>query len=98
MRVTVNQFLSVLAQADVVSVDNGPYLHSWEVCDVTHVPENEVVRFTWTDGDYTYEYKLTEGEILLGKFTEPNKFVCSEIEENDTSIRFFNISPLTPSL
>ena len=97
MRVTVNQFLSVLIQADLVTVDGGPYLHHWEVEDVLHVPENEVVRFSWTDSDYEYYCHLSEGMILNGFFREDNVFICSENEENDTEIRFFNITQIEPS-
>lgn len=97
MRVTVNQFLSVLTQADLVTVDGGPFLHNWEVEEVTHTPENEVVRFSWTDGDYEYCCTLSEGMILNGYFREDNTFVCSETIEDDTEIRFFTISQIVPS-
>ena len=92
MRVTVNQFLSVLIQADLVTVNGGPFLHIWEVEDVLHVPENEVVRFSWTDSDYDYCCTLSEGMILNGYFREDNTFICSETNEYDTEIRFFTIS------
>lgn len=97
MRVTVNQLLSVLNQADLVTVDGGPFLHDWEVETVVHELENEVVRFSWTDGDYEYYCHLSEGAILNGYFREDNTFVCSENEENDTEIRFFTISQIVPS-
>ena len=97
MRVTVNQFLSLLAKADLVTVDGGPFLQYWEVEEVTHTPENEVVRFSWTDSDYEYYCKLSEGTILNGYFREDDTFVCSEASEDDTEIRLYSITRLTPS-
>lgn len=96
-RVTVNQFLGVLSQAALVTVDGGPFLHDWEVEEVTHIPENEVVRFSWTDSDYEYYCKLSEHAILNGYFREDGTFICSEIEDEDTEIRFFTIPQIIPS-
>lgn len=97
MRVTVNQFLSLLAKTDLVTVDGGPFLQHWEVEEATHTPENEVVRFSWTDSDYEYYCKLSEGTILNGYFREDGTFVCSEDTEDDTEICFFSITKIIPS-
>lgn len=97
MRVTINQFLSVLNQADLVTVDGGPFLHKWEVEKVIPITENEVVRFSWTNSDYEYCCTLSEEMILNGYFREDNTFVCSETIEDDTEIRFFTISRIVPS-
>lgn len=97
MRVTVNQFLSLLTKTDLVTVDRGPFLQHWEVEEVVHIPENEVVRFRWTDSDYEYYCKLSEGTVLNGYFREDGTFVCSEDIEDDTEIRFYSITQLTPS-
>lgn len=93
--VTVKQFLELLGRAVLVTVDGGPFLHDWETEEVTHVTENEVVRFSWTDSDYDYVSILTEGHILNGHFQEDGAFICSDTEENDTEIRFYTITQIT---
>ena len=98
MKLTVHDFVGLLAQADAVTVDGGPLLSQWETSPITGEDDNEVAAFFWTDGDYDYGYKLTEGVIRAGYFREDNAFVMSDNTEGDTELRFFTLTPLVPNL
>ncbi len=96
MKLTVQQFLVLLERVDAVSVDEGPILTSWVIHPISGEADNEVVCFSWTDGEYEYIYKLTEDAITNGYFNEYNTFICSEDVEEYTSIRFYTLTRITP--
>lgn len=98
MKISVPQFLFLLSQADAITVDGGPVLTGWETAEITGEPDNQVARFCWTDGEYEYDYKLTEEDIQKGRFNNEKTFVCSETLEDDTEIRFYNLIQISPSL
>ena len=57
----------------------------------------QVVRFTWTDGEYDYMDILTEGGITLGVFESDGRFTAENADGDETAIRFFAIEPLNDS-
>ena len=97
MKLTVQEVLALLDQADAVSVDGGPLLSTWEVEEATGDADNQVAYFSWADREYEYSLKLTEEMILQGHFGDSDAFICSETDEDDTEIRFYSLTLLNPN-
>lgn len=90
----IENFFSLLAACDAVSVDDGALLTSWEKSDQTGDPDNEVIRFDWTDGECQFSDVLTEGGIATGVFHDDGKFVVDNRDGETTVVRFFEVKPL----
>ncbi len=88
-------FLALLQAADAVSVDDGALLTEVQIEPLTGDPDNQVVCFSWTDGECDYQDILTEGGIAAGEFQEDGRFVVGNYEGEPTTIRFFAIEPLS---
>ncbi|MDD5300560.1 MAG: hypothetical protein PHD65_08710 [Gallionella sp.] len=91
---TINKFLDLLNVASAVTVDNGAMLTGIEAEKLTGDPDNQMVRFTWTDGEYDYTDILTEGGIAQGVFDSDGKFVTKNSEGEKSVIRFFAVERL----
>ena len=91
---TIDKFLRLLNSADAVTVDDGAMLSGITPEKLTGDPDNQVVCFTWTDGEYDYSDILTEGGIAQGVFDSDGKFVVENHEGEKTSIRFFAVERL----
>ena len=91
----IEKFLAFLNAAQAVTVDEGPLLTDWEASPVTGELDNQVVCFTWTDGEHEYSCKLDEEGIAAGDFHPEGKFVCGDHEGEVTVIRFFKLEPIT---
>lgn len=85
----LKRLLSLLGMAGAITIDDGPLLTEWDTEDPVGTPDNQVVRFTWTDGACDYSDILTEGGIAVGQFDDDGKFVCKNHEGETTVIRFF---------
>lgn len=90
----LDKFFAMLAAASAVTIDDGALLYDWETDDRNGDPDNEVVRFSWTDGDCDYSDVLAEGDIATGKFDDNGKFVCGNSEGGMTVVRFFILERL----
>lgn len=95
MNSNIEKFLELLNAAGAVTVDDGPLLLDCEIEKLTGDPDNQVVRFTWTDGESDYSEVLTEGGIAAGVFDSDDKFVGENSEGEKTVIRFFAIERLS---
>lgn len=93
---TIDKFLDLLNTASAVTVDHGAMLVGIEAAQLTGDPDNQVVRFTWTDGEHDYADILTEGGIAGGAFDSKDKFVTQNSEGEETVIRFFSVERLLP--
>ena len=93
---TPQQFLDLLGKADVVVVDSGPYLSGWELHPLSGIPDNQVVRFSWTDGTEEVSYTLTEEGISEGTLTSTGEFYGNDSEGYAVEILFYKLVPLTP--
>lgn len=91
---TIDKFLDLLNTASAVTVDHGALLADIEAEQLTGDPDNQVVRFTWTDGEHDYTDILTEGGIAQGVFDSGGKFVTKNSEGEETVIRFFAVERL----
>lgn len=87
-------FLSLLNAAKGVTVDGGAMLTGITAEKPTGDPDNQIVRFTWTDGEYDYTDILTEAGIDQGLFDSYGKFIAKNSEGEETVIRFFAIEQL----
>ena len=88
----IEKFFAFLAAADAVTVDDGALLQEWETEDVTGNENNQVARFSWTDGECNYSCILAESEIAEGTFDSEGKFVCEDHEGEKTVFRFFKLT------
>jgi hypothetical protein len=91
---TINKFLRLLNTASAVTVDDGAMLTGITAEELTGDPENQIVCFTWTDGEHDYMDILTEEGIAKGVFDSDGKFVAENYEGEKTVIRFFAIERL----
>jgi hypothetical protein len=91
---TIDKFLRLLNTATAVTVDDGAMLTGITAEEITGDPENQVVCFTWTDGEYDYMDILTEDGIAKGVFDSDGKFVAENYEGEKTVIRFFTVERL----
>ena len=87
-------FLALLNIADALTVDDSPILTNFTAEELLGDPDNQIVRFTWTDGEYDYADVLTEGGIADGIFDSNGNFVCQNSEGETSRIRFFKLEPL----
>ena len=91
---TTDKFLRLLNTASAVTVDDGVMLTGITAEELTGNPSNQIVRFTWTDGEYDYSDILTEGGIALGVFDSDGKFITENAEGEKTVIRFYSVERL----
>lgn len=85
----IEKFIALLSAASAISIDHGPLLTEWDSTAITGHPENEVVRFSWTDGEYDFAEIFDEGGIEDGVFDDNGRFVVENIEGEKSEIRFF---------
>lgn len=91
---TIDRFLQLLNTADAITVDDGAMLSGITPEQLTGDPDNQVVCFTWTDGECDYSDILTEGGIAKGVFDSDGSFIAENHEGEKTSIRFFAVECL----
>ena len=94
MSSNIEKFLGLLTAAGAVTVDDGAMLTGMEAAKLTGDPDNQVVRFTWTDGQFDYADTLTEGGITEGVFDSEGKFVGENSEGEKMVVRFFAVERL----
>lgn len=94
MSSNIDKFLGLLNMASAVTVDDGAMLTDIVAEQLTGDPDNQVVRFSWTDGEHDYSDILTEGGIAQGVFDSDGKFVAENIEGEKTVVRFFAVECL----
>ncbi len=91
---TIDRFLLLLNTADAVTVDDGAMLSGITPEQLTGDPDNQVVCFTWTDGEHDNSDILTEGGIAQGVFDSDGSFIADNYEGEKTVIRFFAVECL----
>lgn len=94
MNNNLSKFLGLLNAASAVTIDDDAMLTGIVAEELTGDPDNQVVCFTWTDGECDYADILTEGGIAEGVFDGDGKFVAKNSEGESTVIWFFDIEPL----
>jgi hypothetical protein len=98
---TSEAFFRFLDIAGALNIDDGALLtYGHDMTEITGHPENEVVRFSWTDVEGDFSTVLTEGGIAAGVFDSDGKFVCEDKEGEKTVFRFFSLERLagTPEM
>ena len=90
----IEKFFRLLNAASAVTIDDGAMLTEFENAHITGDPDNQVVIFTWTDGECDYSDSLTEAGIAAGVFENDGQFVTDNSEGDQTVVRFFVIEPL----
>jgi len=95
MNNNIERLLIMLNAASAVTVDHGAMLTDFETEPITGDPNNQVVRFTWTDGERDYSDILTEDGIAKGIFDSEGRFIAKNSEGEKSVISFFAIKPLS---
>jgi hypothetical protein len=90
----IERFCRLLNAADAVTIDDGAMLTEFENAHITGDSDNQVVIFTWTDGECDYSDCLTEAGIAAGVFENDGQFVADNSEGDKTVVRFFTIEAL----
>jgi len=90
----IERFFRLLNTADAVTIDDGAMLTDFENANITGNPDNQVVIFTWTDGECDYSDILTEAGIAAGVFENDDRFVADNSEGDKTVVRFFTVEAL----
>lgn len=91
----IEKFMKCLAAANAVTVDDGALLTSWETATLTGSPDNQVVRFSWTDGECNYSDALTESGLRNALWREADgKVILDNADGDRTVVRFFRVENL----
>jgi hypothetical protein len=90
----IESFFRLLNAADAVTIDDGAMLTDFETANITGIPDNQVVIFTWTDGECDYSEILTEAGIAAGVFECDGQFVADNSEGDKTVVRLFTVEAL----
>lgn len=90
------QLLTLLITAQAVTIDGGSLLTSWGTDNFQDDPDNEILNFTWTDGENDFSCVLTEGGISEGNFNANGTFVCEDSNGDTTEIKAFILTQLIP--
>lgn len=88
------RFMQALALANAVRIDNGAILTSWTSSEWVGEATNEVLRFSWTDGEYEFSMIFTEEGIEAAQFDDTGRFFATDHEGTLTEVRFFNLAPI----
>lgn len=92
---TLSQVINLFNASNVITVDDGPYLSSWETWPLTGDPDNQVIYLSWTDGETDYSAVLTEEGVGNGQFDpETGAFNCQDRDGDHTAIKFFTVYQL----
>jgi hypothetical protein len=91
----VQAFIELVETSGAYTLDSGALMTGGnEIEAITGNPDNELVRFAWTDGDNELSAIFTEGGIAKGEFQSNGKFVCEDHEGNRTEFAFFEVQPI----
>lgn len=89
----VESIVNQISNADVITVDDGPLLHSCEANDVTGEADNDVLVFTWVDEEgLEFQSIINEGALAEATFTG-NELHVKDTSGEDTTIKIFNLAP-----
>ena len=86
----IEKLSRLLNEADAIRIDDGCLLEDWDTAPPTGEPENQIFRFSWTDGDCDYSDVLTEEGVASGRFLD-GKFICPNAEGDLTTITFHQV-------
>jgi len=87
----VNSVFAMIDTADVVQIDNGPLLNSWDTDGVSGERENEILNFSWHDDEgLMYNCKIDEGGLLDACVIDGH-IRCFDTEGEPTDIRVFEL-------
>jgi hypothetical protein len=86
---------ALLASADLVTIDGGPYIQNWEISHETGEPNDQVILFVWFDEGISHTCILTEGGIGNGQVKE-DCFTCPDHEGDPVVIRFYKAKEINP--
>jgi len=83
-------FLHALNRADVIRVDGGPLLQSYE-----YDQDDELAIFQWTDGDHEFSVAIPRDGIATAKH-EGNGFLAVDVDGEQVKVEVFSLTPQYP--
>lgn len=88
------RFMQLMNLSNAVSINDGPLVTDWTSSECIGVPTNEVLLFSWTDGNMNYSVVLTEEGIESGGFDDDGQFFVTDHEGTLLFVSFFEVEPI----
>ena len=82
------QFKAELEKADAIRLSDSPILTSWDLSS-----DYDLISTNWQDNDFTYEYELSEDNIVSITYDENSTYSIKK-ENNCERIELLKISPV----
>lgn len=89
----LEHFMQLLNRADVVEVNDSPYITRWAISSPTDHSDNQVLRLGWSEGGLDYSVVLTEGGIEEGEWGD-GTFTCEDCDGDEVEIQMYQLTPL----
>ena len=89
----LEHFMQLLNRADVVEVNDSPYITRWAISSPTGHSDNQVLRLGWSEGGLDYTVVLTEGGIEGGEW-DGDTFSCEDRDGYEVEIQMYQLTPL----
>lgn len=87
----IESLLNLFDKAQVITIDDSPYLHSVSVAEINGQPDNEVVYANWHDEEYEYSVKFTEEGLNSAKLLPSGILILPDHEGNECSVAFYSL-------
>ena len=87
----IQSILSLFDKAQVVTVDDSPYLHSVSVAEINGQPDNEVVCASWRDEEYEYCVKFTEEGLSQATLLPSGILTLPDHEGSKCHVAFYSL-------
>lgn len=90
----IKSLLDQIEKAEVVTIDDSPYLHSVEVnSDVSGDTDNEILRLNWHDAEgQEFDVKFIEQNLNRANFSNNQIYLCDH-EGDPCVISLYNLTP-----
>jgi len=93
----LRQFREALGKADVIQVDDGPVLTSWDASDIDGwellTDSDTIFQASWRDDNQEFGAILTKGDVEGGSFKN-GLLTAMDSNGNGTKVRLFNLVPV----
>lgn len=87
----IESLLNLFDKAQVITIDDSPYLHSVSVAEINGQPDNEVVCAHWHDEEYEYSVKFTEAGLNSAKLLPSGILTLPDHEGNECNVAFYSL-------
>ena len=89
----LEHFMQLVFRAEVIEVNDSPYITRWVINSATGHSDNQVLRLGWSEGGLDYSVVLNEGGIEEGEWGD-GTFTCEDCDGDEVEIRMYQLTPL----